>query len=162
MPTTNTKTRPSRGRNAWVLGAALLALPCSASASLGGDVASVQVDRSVMNGTLQVATASGYAVHEIQVPDGMRVREYVSAGGVVFGVAWQGPFKPNLQQLLGTYFDEFQEAARAAKSKHPGRAPVLVDEPDLVVHMSGHPRAFFGRAYIPELLPADVAADDVK
>jgi hypothetical protein len=144
------------------LATVLLALPSSASASLGGDVRSVQDDQTEMNGTLQVAEAVGYVVHEIRVPGGTRIREYVSSGGTVFAIAWQGPFRPNLQQLLGPYFDEFQEAARVAKSKHAGRAPLLVDEPDLVVHVGGHPRAFMGRAYAPKLLPSGLSVDEIK
>jgi hypothetical protein len=145
-----------------VLGVALLVLPYSASASLGGDVSSVQVDQARMNGVLHVAEAVGHTVHEILLPGGTQVREYVSSGGTVFGIAWQGPFKPDLQQLLGPYFDEFQQAARVAKSKHAGRGPLLVDEPELVVHVGGHARAFVGRAYVPALLPAGLSPADIR
>ncbi len=143
------------------VGVALLALSGVASASLGGDVASVQVDQARMNGVLHVEATPGYAVHELRLPGGTRVREYVSRGTVV-GIAWQGPFRPDLQQLLGAYFDEFQEAARVAKSKRPGRGPLLVDEPDLVVHVGGHARAFVGRAYDPGLLPPGLSAADIQ
>jgi hypothetical protein len=116
-----------------------------------------------MRGALHVEGAgAGHTVHEIRVPGGTRVREYVSAGGTVFGIAWQGPFRPDLQQLLGPYFDEFQRAAQIAKNKRAGRGPLLIDSPELVVHMGGHPRAFVGRAYVPSLLPADFSADEIQ
>lgn len=105
---------------------------------------------------------AGYTVHEIRLPGGTRVREYVSVGGTVFGLAWQGPFRPDLQQLLGPYFDQFQKAAQVAKSKRAGRGPLLVDTPGLVVHMGGHPRAFVGRAYVPGLLPSDFSVDEIQ
>jgi len=35
----------------------------------------------------------------------------------------------------------------------------LVEEPAFVVEQSGHPRAFTGRAYVPQLLPLGVDAD---
>jgi hypothetical protein len=145
-----------------VSSAAVLALPCSASASLGQDLASVQVDRARMKGSLHIVEAAGHTVHEIRVPGGTRVREYVSPAGVVFAITWQGPFRPDLQQLLGTYFDEFREAARAARTKHPGRAPLVIEKPELVVTLGGHMRAFFGRAYAPGLLPPTVAIRDIE
>ncbi len=148
--------------NAWLWGATVLALPFSASASLGGDVSSVQVDQALMRGSRQVETALFYTLHEIRLPGGTRVREYVSPGGTVFGISWEGAFRPDLRQLLGAYFDEFLEAARAANRKRGGRGPVKIVRPGLVVHMGGHPRAFFGRAFVPGLLPPGFSADNIK
>jgi hypothetical protein len=147
---------------AWALGALLLALPLRASASLGGDVSSVAIDQVRMKGSLRVRAVALYTVHEIRLPSGTRVREYVSSAGTVFGVTWEGAFRPNLQQLLGSYFDEFQEAARVAVSKRVGRGPITITRPEFVVHMGGHPRAFFGRAYVPRLLPSDVSLTEIE
>ena len=116
-----------------------------------------------MRGALHVEGAfADHTVHEIRLPGGTRVREYVSVGGTVFGLAWQGPFRPDLQQLLGRYFDQFQQAAQVAKSQRAGRGPLLVDTPGLVVHMGGHPRAFVGRAYVPDLLPSNFSVDEIQ
>jgi hypothetical protein len=162
------KTSTSSGRysgegvSALVLSACLLVLPRSASASLGRDEASVQVDLAQMRGDGHVVKAADHTVHEIRVPGGTVIKEYVSPGGTVFGISWQGPFRPDLRQLLGDYFDEFQEASRAAKRRGAGRGPLSMDTPELVVHLGGHPRAFFGRAYVPGLLPPGVAAKDIK
>jgi hypothetical protein len=145
-----------------VSSAAALALPCTASASLGQDLASVQVDQARMKGSLHIVEAAGHTVHEIHVPGGTRIREYVSPGGIVFAITWQGPFRPDLQQLLGTYFDEFREAAQAARTKHHGRAPLVIERPELVVTLGGHMRAFFGRAYDPGLVPPTVAVRELE
>jgi hypothetical protein len=39
---------------------------------------------------------------------------------------------------------------------------VLINEPGLTVQISGHPRSFTGRAYIPEMLPQGVPAEDIR
>jgi hypothetical protein len=78
---------------------------------------------------------------------------------MVFGVAWQGPSMPDLRQLLGVYFDQYVEAAAARRTR---RAPVLVELPGLVVHSSGHMRAFSGKAYLPQGLPQGVTAEEIQ
>ena len=56
-------------------------------------------------------------MHEITTTTGV-VREFVSPGGAVFGVAWDGQFPPDLQQLLGPYYQQAQQAA-TAQSQQP-------------------------------------------
>ena len=123
-------------------------------AVLGQPVASVQSDRAHLRGELRSVNRQGYSVQQITAPDGTIVKEYVSAAGMVFGVSWQGPAMPNLSQLLGSYFPEFQKAAPAASRMH--RA-VAVTAKDLVVESGGHLRAFRGRAYAPGLLPNNLS-----
>ena len=135
----------------------MLALP--AWAELGGNAASIKADQNKMNGTLKVTTTSNYVVHEIQSPEGVKVREYVGSGGTIFGVSWQGPFKPNLKQLLGPYFDQFVNAAQAHRTT---RGPATVQLPGLVVETGGHMRSFVGRAYIPQMVPQGVSANSIQ
>jgi hypothetical protein len=132
------------------------ASPTSAWASLGQDVASVEDDRVEMHGSRSITAAPDYAVHEIQAATGTVVREFVLPDGTVFAIAWQGPFIPNLRQLLGTYFEAFSRAAQTQKAHRPGHGPLRVETPDFVVEAGGHMRAFFGRAYLPELLPPTI------
>lgn len=129
-----------------------------AQAALGEPVASVETDRLQAGATLRVLPSAAYTVHELQSPSGTVVREYVSPAGIVFGVAWQGPSMPDLRQVLGTYFDRYVQAA----AKRTARGPVAVEQPGLVVQSSGHMRAFLGKAYIPEALPAGVGADAIR
>jgi len=131
-----------------------------AFAVLGGDASSVQADQVHFRATLKTTNVEAYTVHEMQVPGGPLVREYVSLDGRVFAVAWQGPAHPDLRQLFGTYFDQYQQAARQAHQ--PGRRALDIQQPGLIVQSGGHMRAFFGRAYIPDMVPAGVRTEDIR
>jgi hypothetical protein len=136
-----------------------LVLSDSAQATLGSDETSIANDQVKMKATRRIVSLSQYTTHEIQMSSGTLVREYVSAQGQVFAVAWKGPLLPDLQQILGSHFAEY---GVAANSKRTRRGPVLVQKPGLVIQSGGHMRAFFGRAYIPQMLPADVTVDDIQ
>jgi Protein of unknown function (DUF2844) len=140
----------------------ILGTSFSAFATLGGTLDSVQTDQASMKATMKITQARSYAVHEVHAPTGTVVREYVSLTGRVFGVAWQGPFVPDMRQLLGTYFDQYSAAAKAQRESHVGRRPLNIQEPGLVVQTAGHMRAYYGRAFDPELLPVGVSVDDVR
>lgn len=139
--------------------------PQSASAALGDTEASVSDDSVKLKATLRVAAAATnraagrYAVHELQIPAGTTIREFVSTSGVVFAVAWQGPFKPDMRLLLGRFFDTYNSAQRSPDST---RSRLQIEHPDLVVHAGGHMRSFAGLAYAPQLLPAGVSAEELK
>jgi hypothetical protein len=130
-------------------------------AALGGDTSSVQADAIHLQGALQITTNASYAVHEIQAPTGTRVREYVSPSGKVFAIAWQGPSIPDLKQLLGSYFPQFQQAAQAPETR-PSRTRISVRQSNLVVQQAGHMRAFFGRAYLTDQLPSGVTEESIR
>jgi hypothetical protein len=135
--------------------------PFCAQAALGGNSASVQDDLAQMKGSLQVREVNGYAVHEIQRTSGTLVREYVSSAGTVFGVAWQGPFMPDLHQLLGAYFDQYSASVKAQKATYVGRRPLNIESPGLVIQTSGHMRGYNGRVYVPALVPAGVKVEEL-
>jgi hypothetical protein len=142
-----------------------LFLPLRATAALGGDVTTVEADRQQMKATRTVETKQIYSVHVITTPYGTVVREYVSPDGKVFGVAWRGPFLPNLQQLLGDSYATFAQAAQDARSAQPRRsrnAPLAVEHPDLVVYSGGHMRAYSGQAYIPVMVPQGVDTSAIR
>jgi hypothetical protein len=135
-----------------------LSVPTHLFGALGGDATSVSQDQAHMKGSVRIARATAYTMHEIQAPTGTAVREYVSPAGKVFGVAWQGPFKPDLQQVLGTYYQQYVAAARQRRA----RGPVTIQVPGLVVQSGGHQRGFVGRAYVPEMLPDGVQLQEIK
>ena len=145
--------------SSWLVWMLLLAVAAPAFAGLGGDVASIEADRVRMKASSQMVASPAYTVHEILTPSGTKVREYLSPAGQVFAVAWNGPFMPDLQQLLGPSYDIFQQAAQ---SRRNGRGPLAVNHPSLVAHAGGHMRAFSGRAYVPLLVPANVSLDEIK
>jgi hypothetical protein len=131
---------------------------CSGFAALGGDVTSVQADQAHMRAQRRVIQNAAYTVHEMQTESTTVVREFVSPQGKVFGLSWQGPTRPDLQQMLGTYYSEFA-SARPARRMH---GPVTIRTPNLVVESGGHMRALSGRAYVPAMVPADVRLEDIK
>jgi hypothetical protein len=158
-------TRAAAASAARVLAMALVivALPVSALAALGGNAASVDADRVRMQGALlRIVRVDTYTLHEVQSSSGTTIREYVSSSGTVFAVAWQGPWLPNLRQILGPYFDQYQLAVQMAQGGRRARGVLTISQPDLVVQMSGHPRAFAGRAYVPRLTPLGVQADVIR
>jgi hypothetical protein len=138
-----------------------LALPLPLSAALGGDVSTVQADQAKMQGTLRTTSADSYAVHDIQASTGVDVKEYASASGKVFAITWNGPAHPDLRQLLGAYFEQYQQAVHDQIAQRRGHGPVVIQEPGLVVEMAGHMRSFSGRAYVPQMLPTGVRAEDL-
>lgn len=138
---------------------AWLAFPVGATASLGGDQASVEADRTHMRASLRVAARHAYRLHEVTTPAGSTVREYASLSGVVFAVAWHGPGLPDMRQLLGTSFTRYQQALLLRRAH---RQPLLIDEPDLVIHLTGHARSFHGRAYLPQQIPAGVDPAEIQ
>lgn len=141
-----------------LLAVVVLGLP--AWAELGGNAISIKADQDKMNGALKVTTTLNYQVHEIQSPEGVRVREYVAPNGTVFGVSWQGPWKPDLRQLLGPYFDQYVRAVQS--SPKTTRGPSTIQLPGLVVQSGGHMRAFVGRAYLPQMVPQGVSTDAIQ
>jgi len=142
------------------LAIAVVGLPMSTWAALGGDATSVQDDVVHMKGALRTAPGASYTVHEISAPGGTVVREYISPQGKVFAVSWRGPFMPDLQQLLGTHFAAFQQSIQARTYRV--RGPAVLETPGLVVQSAGHMRSFTGRAYLPDNLPQGVTAQAIR
>ncbi len=138
---------------------AILALPLSARATLGEDAASVRADGAQINATPQMNAVASYTQFEMQTPSGTIVREYVSPAGRVFAIAWNGPLLPDLRQLLGSYFARYLSAS---DSDVVGTGPRAITQPGFVIQAGGHMRAFFGMAFVPELVPAGVDLADIR
>jgi hypothetical protein len=139
----------------------MLTFSFPALAALGGDASSVENDKVHMNATEKVTQAEAYNVHAIQSPQGTVVKEFVSPSGRVFAVSWHGPFVPEMQQILGAYFQQYSTALQEQPKRY-GRRPLNIQEPGLVVQAAGHMRDYFGRAYVPEMLPQGVKTDEIK
>jgi hypothetical protein len=77
-------------------------------------------------------------------------------------VAWQGPWRPDMRQILSNYFENYRQASQAQVNSHAGRRPLVIQQPELVLESGGHMRSFMGRAYIPALLPAGVSAETIQ
>ena len=138
---------------------ALALLPGIASAALGETETSVRSDTARLKASLRITSAATYTMHELTLPTGTIVHEYLNAGGMVFAVSWRGPLKPDLPTLLGGYFDTYAAAPRSAGSS---RSRLAIDQSDLVVRAGGHQHAFVGLAYVPQLMPPGLNATELQ
>jgi hypothetical protein len=141
--------------------------PRMARATLGEPEASVQADAAQLQGVMQqqgaaiktMTNGGAYRVHEMQLPSGTALREFVAADGNVFAVAWKGPMPPNLRQAFGQYFDSFVAAAKQGPGE---RNHAQIQTQDLVVQARGHARSFSGRAYLPASVPSGFDLGDLQ
>ena len=102
-------SRCARGFLFALIASFAMMLPARAFAELGGDLSSVERDRVRMNASIAVRPMGRYTVHEMTSDSGSTVREFATSEGKIFAVAWQGPFHPDYQQLLGPYFGQVQQ-----------------------------------------------------
>ncbi|MGC9984030.1 MAG: DUF2844 domain-containing protein [Polyangia bacterium] len=137
---------------------ALLLCSSPTRAALGGDASSIGTGQTHLLATARIERAATHTMHELQAATGTKVREYADNDGKVFGVSWQGPFRPNLRQLLGSYYETYLKAAKT----RVGRGPVNIQAPGLVIQMSGHQRAFYGRAYLVDRVPQGLSTDEIR
>jgi len=117
----------------------------------------VIADQTHLRASRRTLQAVRHTMHELELPTGTKVREYLDQGGKVFAVAWQGSFRPNLRLLLGEHYPRYLVAA----GSRPARGPVNLRLPGLIIHMSGHQRAWYGRAYLADQLPQGFSADEI-
>lgn len=147
------------GIRAGLVAAALLLSQGGALAALGEKAESVEADRQKLNAPAsKVAKRNQFNVHELTAETGVVVREFVREDGTVFAVSWEGPVKPDLQQILGTYFSVYTSAPARQKS----RGLHQVHQDALVVQSAGRVRAFRGFAYVPALMPSGLTAEDLQ
>ncbi|MFM0209666.1 DUF2844 domain-containing protein [Paraburkholderia sediminicola] len=150
-----------------MLAAALL--PIAAYATLGGAPGTGTSSPTMLRATPQSATASGtgaanttatapYTVRESRDAAGITVREYVLHSNVVFAVTWQGPVRPDMRALLGSYFPNYVSASEA---RPLGTGALNERRGELQIESSGRPGRLFGIAYLPRLMPANVRAADL-
>jgi len=127
-------------------------------AALGDDVSSINADEAHRNTSVRVTAREYYSIHEMQTEKGTVIRQYVSPGGRVFAIAWQG-FSPDLQRLLGDHFNEYLMAA--SQTAHRGRG-VHIETGDLVFDSGGHMRYVVGRAFLRSQIPSGVSTDELR
>src|SRR5579863_9263026 len=92
--------------------------PHSARAALGGSADSVESDRVSMKGLIRPLPAGALQKQQLQLPSGTLLTEYLNAAGKVYAVTWHGPALPNLRQVLGNYFVNYQAAAQQPVVRH--------------------------------------------
>lgn len=140
---------------ALALGAGV-ALPRDAGATLGGDAPSIAANERALGAHRTVKVLTIGSRHDLVLPSGVVVREYVSPGGLVYAVAWSGPRVPDLRELLGA---RFSDLAKQRVTGFHNRMMLSLD--DLEVRAWGHRSFFAGRAWVPSLVPAGVNVDSL-
>lgn len=115
--------------------------------------------RSAVATPAQPANAARYSLHQSIDANGVTLREYVLPGNVVFAVSWDGPIRPDMAALLGSYFPNF---ANAAPSRARGTGPLVDGNDDFRVESTGRLGRFSGMAWLPRLMPAGVRPGDLQ
>jgi len=133
----------------------------AAAAATQGNASAVTTQAMQHAASATPATSAAYTVQQTTLANGTVVREYLSQGGTVFGVAWSGPLPPDLATLLGGYFPQYVAAVKASHAAGRARGPAVVEQSGLIVHAGGHMGAFSGQAWLPQALPAGVSASDI-
>jgi len=143
--------------------ALLLALalsPALALGALGRQAESTDVDQKMLQARKAIRPGTEFTVHELTLPSGTVVREFVGPDGRVFAVAWRGPTLPALKQIFGD--DNLQRFLSSPPEQRSPRKSRTVRSQDLVVHSTGSARFFTGFAYIPLLMPRSVREEDIR
>ena len=100
--------------------------------------------------TLGAKSRAPYTQSVQVLPSGTRVVQYIDRRGIVFAVAWSGPYLPELQAMLGQH----HLALLQAQSRSSLHAPIVVRTREVVIASGGGAGAFTGRAWLPARLPA--------
>jgi hypothetical protein len=138
----------------YVFIAAMSLLTTECFATLGESSASIKADHKLStNNEL-------YKVESYKVSSVTNIREYIAKDGIVFAVSWKGQFKPNLSELLGTHYRTLTNAI--ANKRHGGRAAVYINRHDIVIESNGHPGYFFGKAYLPAVMPSGMKESEIR
>ena len=140
--------------------AALQCLAGSAQAALGGGVDTVEADGAHFSAPVVSANYGTYTTYVLTLPNGGTIHEY-AAGGIVFGLAWRTPGRPDLVQLLGSHFATFQ-AGFSPPTRGIRRVPPSIEKADFLVHSRGHPGAFHGEALLPASAPTGFSFSDLN
>jgi Protein of unknown function (DUF2844) len=130
----------------------LRAMPLSAAAT--NAVQTAQAADSA-----KVTSTTPYTVHQSLDANGVTTREYVLPGNVVFAVTWEGPIRPDMTALLGTYFPNYVSAGR---SRLLGSGPLASGDDTFRIESGGRLGHFYGIAWLPRLIPAGVRPSDLQ
>jgi Protein of unknown function (DUF2844) len=149
--------------------AAVALLPLTSYAVLGGAPMTGSSPAMSLRAAPQAASSrptapstpstAAYSVHESRDADGITVREYVLPDNVVLAVSWQGPVRPDMNALLGSYFPNF---ISSGEERLRGTGTLIQRNGDLQVESAGRPGNFFGTAYLPALMPANLRANNLQ
>lgn len=137
-------------------------MPLASYAALGGAPSIGSASPAMLRSAASInpsAATTPYTTHEAHGTDGVAIHEYVLPDNVVFAVTWQGPVRPDMNVLLGSYFPNF---ANAAAQRARGAGPLIERGTDLYIESAGRSGRFTGKAYLPRLVPAGVRVEQLQ
>jgi hypothetical protein len=141
--------------------AAAALLPLASYAALGGAPNAGAAPQLLLRAASSNAASASvaYTVHPSRDPNGVTVREYVLPSNVVFAVTWDGPVRPDMSALLGSYFPS---AVAASAVRARGTGPLIERNGDFQIESAGAPGHASGKAFLPRLVPANVRVEDLQ
>ncbi|WP_244813684.1 DUF2844 domain-containing protein [Caballeronia sp. Lep1P3] len=148
-------------RHPHYIGAALAVLALGASALCHAQLGATSPANASDGAVMHHAQDGLLAYRETTDAYGTVVREYVDPAGTVYAVSWRGPSMPNVQALLGSYFQRFRDGA-SASAADAGLHMTRVADGDLVAENRARLREFSGRAWLANALPPGVTPADIQ
>lgn len=141
--------------------AAAALLPLASYAALGGAPNAGATPQLLLRAASSNAASASmpYTVRPSRDPNGVTVREYVLPSNVVFAVTWDGPVRPDMSALLGSYFPS---AVAASAVRARGTGPLIERNGDFQIESAGAPGHASGKAFLPRLVPANVRVEDLQ
>jgi len=140
----------------------LFGLPSVAFAILGETKETVENDRQKISGSRESQAHGQYSIETINA-SGLIVHEYVAQNGTIFAVSWTGNRFPDLNSLLGSYFNEYQKTLLDWRKNVPHRrGPLRLRSTNLSVDTGGRRPKLWGRAYVPSFLPSGVTEEEIQ
>ncbi|REG61351.1 uncharacterized protein DUF2844 [Paraburkholderia sp. BL6669N2] len=143
-------------------------LPLSSYARLGGAPSTGASSTALLRATpqsgaaapaAQPASSAPYSMRQSVDANGVTIHEYVLPQNVVFAVTWNGPIRPDMTALLGSYFPNF---VNAGQSRAAGTGPLIDGNDDFRIESAGRLGRFSGMAWLPRLMPAGVRPGDLQ
>ena len=120
------------------------------------NAASASISTSTSTST---STSVAYTVRASRDANGVIVREYVLPSNVVFAVTWDGPVRPDMSALLGSYLPN---AVAASAMRARGTGPLIERNGDFQIESAGAPGHATGKAFLPRLVPTNVRVEDLQ
>ena len=103
---------------------------------------------------------SSYSVKTV-TDEARTMKEFINSDGVVFAVSWDGYGRPDFAEIFGTYYADYQMQLKT-RNRAIGRNVVATGDSQFVITNISRGPVMMGLAYVPGLLPAGVAAEDLK
>jgi Protein of unknown function (DUF2844) len=106
-----------------------------------------------------IQTYNNYSVIDTEIDHKVIVTEYVNAQKIVFAVSWSGTIRPDMTQLLGKYFFQFQNMQAQSRSLRGG---LYKETADMVLYSQSGINQYSGYAYILGQVPAGFNTNTLK